>query len=125
MNALIRIKRLVIARRVEFTLKSELERIRDGLRVRSAGRATRRCSMSSSRRSSRNSAASGPCPTCGGGRVRQVIEPVVLTIAGVTFRLERVPHERCDDCGERVFGLEASKRLDELLTRKRRSRRVA
>ena len=33
MDALVRIKRLVIARRVQFTLKAEVERIRDGLTV--------------------------------------------------------------------------------------------
>jgi hypothetical protein len=32
-DILVRIKRLVIARRVEFTLKAEEERLRDGLRV--------------------------------------------------------------------------------------------
>jgi hypothetical protein len=32
-DTLIRIKRLVIARRVQFTLKAELERVRDGLTV--------------------------------------------------------------------------------------------
>ena len=33
MDVLVRIKRLVIARRVEFTLKAEAERLRDGLTV--------------------------------------------------------------------------------------------
>ena len=33
MDVLVRIKRLVIARRVEFTLKAEQERLRDGLSV--------------------------------------------------------------------------------------------
>lgn len=33
MDVLVRIKRLVIARRVEFTLKAEQERLRDGLTV--------------------------------------------------------------------------------------------
>ena len=33
MDALTRIKRLVVARRVEFTLKAETERLRDGLAV--------------------------------------------------------------------------------------------
>ena len=33
MDALIRIKRLVVARRVEFTMKAETERLRDGLSV--------------------------------------------------------------------------------------------
>ena len=33
MDVLLRIKRLVVARRVEFTLKAEQERLRDGLTV--------------------------------------------------------------------------------------------
>lgn len=33
MNLLVRIKRLVVARRVEFTYKAEMERLRDGLSV--------------------------------------------------------------------------------------------
>ena len=33
MDVLVRIKRLVIARRVEFTMKAEQERLRDGLTV--------------------------------------------------------------------------------------------
>src|SRR5438445_12818776 len=33
MDVLVRIKRLVIARRVEFTMKAETERLRDGLSV--------------------------------------------------------------------------------------------
>jgi len=33
MDVLVRIKRLVIARRVEFTMKAEIERLRDGLSV--------------------------------------------------------------------------------------------
>jgi hypothetical protein len=32
-DALVRVKRLVIARRVQFTLKAEVERVRDGLTV--------------------------------------------------------------------------------------------
>lgn len=33
MDTLVRIKRLVIARRVQFTFKAEVERVRDGLTV--------------------------------------------------------------------------------------------
>ena len=33
MDILVRIKRLVVARRVQFTLKAEVERVRDGLTV--------------------------------------------------------------------------------------------
>ena len=33
MDILVRIKRLVVARRVEFTMKAEIERLRDGLSV--------------------------------------------------------------------------------------------
>lgn len=80
--------------------------------------------MSSSRPSSRSSrtAASGPCPTCGSSRVRTVTEEVTLRIRGVSHRFPAVPHEKCDACGERLFGLEASKRFDALIPRGRRFR---
>jgi YgiT-type zinc finger domain-containing protein len=80
--------------------------------------------MSSSRPSSRSSraAASGPCPTCGSSRVRTVREEVTLRIRGVNHRFPEVPHEKCDACGERIFGIDASKRFDALIPRRRRSR---
>jgi hypothetical protein len=48
-----------------------------------------------------------------------VCEDVTLELRGVQHRLADVAHERCAACGERIFGLEASKRFDTLLRRRR------
>jgi hypothetical protein len=55
-------------------------------------------------------------------RVHAVTEDVALRVHGVSHRFPEVPHEKCDACGERIFGLEASKRFDALIPRRRRSR---
>ena len=79
--------------------------------------------MSSSRPSSQSKRPPpGRCPTCGSSRVRAVSEDVVIRVRGVGHRFPEVPHEKCDSCGERIFGLEASKRFDALIPRRRRSR---
>lgn len=86
--------------------------------------------MSSSRRSSLSSIAhrasrkAGPCPTCGARRVVPVCEDVVFRLRGRRYKLKEVPHERCRSCGERIFGVDAACRFDELIL-KRTPGRVA
>ena len=80
--------------------------------------------MYSSRRSSR-SEATGSCPTCGSTRVIAVIEDVILPVGGRKRRFAQVPHEKCLACGERIFGLEASKLFDAALPSRRRRGRPA
>ena len=79
--------------------------------------------MSSSRQSLRSKPLrkGGTCPTCGAKRVVLSTEDIVLRVRGRRYQLESVPHERCAACGERIFGVEVSRRLDVLiLGRKRR-----
>jgi YgiT-type zinc finger domain-containing protein len=77
--------------------------------------------MSSSRRSSRSKSA-GPCPSCGARRVVAVTEAVTLRVGGRSHTFEAVAHERCAECGERIFGLEVSRRFDAaILSRRRRA----
>jgi len=45
-----------------------------------------------------------------------VVEAVVLRVSGRRHRFDAVPHEKCNRCGERIFGLDASKRFDAVLT---------
>lgn len=45
----------------------------------------------------------------------RVSEDVELRIGGKPHRFEHVEHERCEACGERIFGLEASRRFDSLV----------
>ena len=82
--------------------------------------------MSSSRRSLRNERrpGAGRCPICGSARVATVVEDVVLQVGKRSHRFAAVPHERCEQCGERIFGIDASKRFDAALL-KGRGRRAA
>jgi YgiT-type zinc finger domain-containing protein len=50
-----------------------------------------------------------------------VRETVTLRVRGVAHRFADVPHERCPSCGERIFGVEASRTFDALITGRRRS----
>jgi len=82
--------------------------------------------MSSSRRNSlsERGRAAGNCPICGSARVSAVVEDVVLRIGKRSHHFAAVPHERCEQCGERIFGIDTSKRFDaEIL--KGRGRRAA
>jgi len=51
-----------------------------------------------------------------------VAEDVVLTIGRRRHRFASVDHERCRQCGERIFGLEVSQLFDTALRKRRRSR---
>jgi YgiT-type zinc finger domain-containing protein len=69
--------------------------------------------MSSSRRKSSRRARAPKCPVCSSGPVVAVEVDVVLRVKGRSYRFERVKHEVCQACGERIFGLEVSRRFDE------------
>ena len=74
--------------------------------------------MSSSRRSSPTDAPLGRCPTCGSERVIRVTEDVEFKLRGRAHRFKAVEHERCEECGERIFGIEASRRFDAVIRRR-------
>jgi YgiT-type zinc finger domain-containing protein len=81
--------------------------------------------MSSSRQSSPTKPKRvGRCPRCGSDRVIAVVEDVTLRIAQHRHRFERIEHERCQACGERVFGIDVSLQFDAAIL-KRRGRRAA
>ena len=42
----------------------------------------------------------------------EVREDVTIQIGERSRRFRRVRHERCEACGERIFGIEASKAFD-------------
>lgn len=77
--------------------------------------------MSSSHRSSltKRVRTAGRCPVCGSTRVTAVVEDVVLRIRKRSHRFAAVPHERCEQCGERIFSIDASKRFDAALLKGR------
>ena len=77
--------------------------------------------MCSSHQSSpRRTKGAGPCPTCGSKRVIKVAEDVMLRIGGHRYCFDKLNHERCLNCGERIFDIDASKRFDAILKRGRR-----
>lgn len=84
--------------------------------------------MSSSRRSSpsrathRMSRTTASCPTCGLRRVIPVSEDVVFRVRGRRYKIEAVVHERCESCGERIFGVDAARRFDALILKRTRGR---
>jgi len=49
-----------------------------------------------------------------------VQEDIVLHLGGRQQRVVGVDHERCDHCGERIFGVDASRKLDALIMSRRR-----
>ena len=62
------------------------------------------------------------CPTCGGRRIRRQLVTVKATIRGKTAEVPNLTLEVCSDCGEKLFDLEASRRMEERFLRKRRGR---
>ena len=52
------------------------------------------------------------CPTCGSRRVRQVREDVTFNIRGRRHIVRDLQFIRCDACGEKLFDLEASRKID-------------
>ena len=77
--------------------------------------------MSSSRPRSRRSPA-GSCPSCGSRRVITAHEAIVLRVGRRSHTIDGVQHERCLSCGERIFGYEASRRIDDVVLRGGRER---
>jgi len=65
------------------------------------------------------------CPTCGSGRIRRQTVTVTASIRGKRVRVPDLELELCPDCGEKLFDLEASRRMEEQSLPKRRRRSVA
>ena len=77
--------------------------------------------MSSSRQSSpTRQRREGHCPTCGSERVIAVEEDVILRVGRQRHCFEGVAHERCQACGERIFGIDVSVQFDAAILRRRR-----
>ena len=62
------------------------------------------------------------CPTCGAKRVVRVIDDIVLRVGDRRYRLDRVAHEHCEACGERILGTEAARQFDALVLCRKRGR---
>ena len=62
------------------------------------------------------------CPKCGARSLVPVTEDVILRVRGHRYQFQDVPHERCGACGERLFGVDASRQFDARVLRRRRHR---
>ena len=80
--------------------------------------------MFSSQRSSPSSRSrrASTCPRCGARSLVHVTEDVILRIRGHRYQFKDVPHERCGACGERLFGVDASRQFDARILGRRRHR---
>lgn len=65
------------------------------------------------------------CPTCGHQRIQRKRTTLTLTLQDRTFEIPDLELEICPDCGEKLFDLEASRRVEEVVYGKRRTRRPA
>ena len=65
------------------------------------------------------------CPTCGSRRIRRRTVAVEVTVRGRSATLADLYLEVCPECGEKLFDLEASRRMEEKFLPRRRARRAA
>ena len=65
------------------------------------------------------------CPTCGSRRIRRRSMAVQVTVRGKSATITDLNLEVCPECGEKLFDLEASRRLEEKFLPRRRARRAA
>jgi len=65
------------------------------------------------------------CPTCGSRRIRRETVTVKATVRRKAAEVPNLQLEVCSDCGEKLFDLEASRRMEERFLPKRRSRSAA
>jgi len=52
------------------------------------------------------------CPTCGSKRIRRVRRGVRRTVGGEQFVVPGVEFHECPDCGEKLYGREAMRKLE-------------
>jgi YgiT-type zinc finger domain-containing protein len=52
------------------------------------------------------------CPTCGSKKLLGVCEDVPLKVHGQKVVIPAVSFQRCPNCGEELFDLEASRKID-------------
>ncbi len=64
------------------------------------------------------------CPSCGGKRLRRQTVALTATVGNRKATVPDLEIEICPDCGERLFDLEASRRMEERFVPKRCKRAV-
>ena len=65
------------------------------------------------------------CPSCGSKRLRRQTVTLTASVRNKKATIVDLELEICPDCGEKLFDLEASRRMEERFLPKRRKRAVA
>ena len=52
------------------------------------------------------------CPTCGSKGIHHVRRAVMRTVRGKSYRVPGVVLHECPDCGEKLYGREAMRKLE-------------
>ena len=65
------------------------------------------------------------CPSCGSRRLRRQTVTLTATVRNKKATVTGLELEVCPECGEKLFDLEASRRMEERFLPKRRKRAVA
>ncbi len=65
------------------------------------------------------------CPSCGSRRLCRQEVTLTATVRNKKATVAGMELEVCPDCGEKLFDLEASRRMEERFLPKRRKRAVA
>ena len=64
------------------------------------------------------------CPTCGQRSLERRRLTLSLEVRGRTFEIPELELEVCANCGEQLFDLEASRRVEEVVYGQRRGRKA-
>jgi len=65
------------------------------------------------------------CPRCGSRKISRQTVTLRVTVRGKKAEVPNLSLEICPDCGEKLFDLEASRRMEEQFLPKRRGRSAA
>lgn len=65
------------------------------------------------------------CPTCGSRRISRQVVTVKARVRSKSAVVRGLELEVCPDCGEKLFDLEASRRMEEQFLPRRRKRSIA
>ena len=65
------------------------------------------------------------CPTCGSRKISRQTVTLKVTVRGKKAEVPNLNLEVCPECGEKLFDLEASRRMEERFLPKRRGRSAA
>lgn len=62
------------------------------------------------------------CPTCGLGLMRKVLRSVTTRVGHTDIVIHRIHVEECAQCGERMYGMDALRRIRSVRDSRKRHR---